>query len=115
MRLIRSKVMVLVLAGIISLLIGIGLKSCSGGDCKLSGGLRTADCPGFWDFDVCLDLGGCWDYTDKVCRKDEPDAQSLCSRDAACVAEGGCWDYLDKVCRKVELNSKQLCDRSDIP
>jgi hypothetical protein len=28
----------------------------------------------------CLDHGGCWDYVDKMCRKDEPDAQRLCDR-----------------------------------
>jgi hypothetical protein len=30
--------------------------------------------------DSCLDSGGCWDSTDKVCRKTEPDAQALCDR-----------------------------------
>lgn len=30
--------------------------------------------------DSCLDSGGCWDYLDKVCRKDEPNAQELCHR-----------------------------------
>lgn len=31
--------------------------------------------------DSCLDDGGCWDQTDKVCRKNETDAQKLCDRD----------------------------------
>ena len=115
MRFTRSKVAILVLVGIIAALMGLGIKSCSGGDCSLNGGMRTADCPGFWDVDFCLDRGGCWDYTDKVCRKDEPNANNLCNRDRACIAEGGCWDYLDKVCRKGEPNSKQLCDRSNLP
>ena len=30
--------------------------------------------------DACLDHGGCWDYVDKVCRKDEANAQTLCYR-----------------------------------
>lgn len=37
----------------------------------------------FFDFmkaDVCLDSGGCWDYQDRVCRKDEHNAQELCDR-----------------------------------
>jgi len=32
------------------------------------------------DVDRCLDQGGCWDETDGVCRKDEPNAQMLCDR-----------------------------------
>ncbi len=35
---------------------------------------------GSFDIDHCLDRGGCWDYQDRVCRKDEPDAQCLCDR-----------------------------------
>lgn len=30
--------------------------------------------------DQCLDRGGCWDYVDDVCRKEEPSAQELCNR-----------------------------------
>lgn len=30
--------------------------------------------------DSCLDSGGCWDSTDKVCRKTELNAQELCDR-----------------------------------
>jgi hypothetical protein len=30
--------------------------------------------------DECLDHGGCWDYAENICRKDEPDAQQLCDR-----------------------------------
>jgi hypothetical protein len=30
--------------------------------------------------DNCLDTGGCWDKVDKICRNDEPGAQSLCDR-----------------------------------
>lgn len=40
-----------------------------------------------WDFspnysqaDGCLDHGGCWDSVDKVCRKEEANAQALCDR-----------------------------------
>lgn len=34
----------------------------------------------FMKADGCLDSGGCWDYQDSVCRKDEPNAQKLCDR-----------------------------------
>ena len=37
----------------------------------------------FTDFmkaDGCLDSGGCWDYQDKVCRKEEDNTQQLCDR-----------------------------------
>jgi len=34
----------------------------------------------FMKVDGCLDSGGCWDYQDKVCRKEEPNAQQLCDR-----------------------------------
>jgi len=30
--------------------------------------------------DRCLDRGGCYDYSAKVCRKNEPNAQELCSK-----------------------------------
>lgn len=30
--------------------------------------------------DSCMDHGGCWDATDKICRKNEPNAQELCDR-----------------------------------
>jgi hypothetical protein len=30
--------------------------------------------------DRCLDNGGCWDHTEKTCRKDEANAQELCNR-----------------------------------
>lgn len=30
--------------------------------------------------DSCLDLGGCWDYADEVCRRTEANAQDLCDR-----------------------------------
>ncbi len=30
------------------------------------------------DIDSCLDSGGCWDYSAKLCRKDEANAQELC-------------------------------------
>ena len=36
----------------------------------------------FDPIDACLDHGGCWDYVDKVCRKDENNAQALCNRAA---------------------------------
>jgi hypothetical protein len=34
----------------------------------------------FMNIDGCLDSGGCWDYQDKVCRKEESNAQQLCDR-----------------------------------
>jgi hypothetical protein len=34
----------------------------------------------FMKADGCLDSGGCWDYKDNICRKEEPDAQKLCDR-----------------------------------
>lgn len=37
------------------------------------------------DVDSCLDHGGCWDYQDKMCRKDETNAQELCDRAKADV------------------------------
>jgi hypothetical protein len=44
--------------------------------------------------DSCLDSGGCYDYSAKVCRKDEPNAQQLCDQsktnsecDEACRAK----------------------------
>jgi hypothetical protein len=32
------------------------------------------------DVDSCLDSGGCWDYSAKVCRKEESNAQQLCDQ-----------------------------------
>ena len=34
----------------------------------------------FLRIDSCLDSGGCWDYMDRICRKDEINAQALCYR-----------------------------------
>ncbi|WP_413578566.1 hypothetical protein ACLVWU_08515 [Bdellovibrio sp. HCB290] len=34
----------------------------------------------FFAVDACLDGGGCYDYTAKVCRMHEPDAQELCDK-----------------------------------
>lgn len=34
----------------------------------------------FWAIDGCLDGGGCWDYVDSICRKEEPNANELCAR-----------------------------------
>jgi len=36
--------------------------------------------PDFISVDSCMDNGGCWDYTDKICRKEESNAQELCHR-----------------------------------
>lgn len=36
--------------------------------------------PHYRDIDSCLDLGGCWDGIDNVCRDKEPNAQELCDR-----------------------------------
>lgn len=30
--------------------------------------------------DSCLDMGGCWDQIDHICRRDESNAQALCDR-----------------------------------
>ncbi len=34
----------------------------------------------FESIDRCLDGGGCWDYQDRICRKNEMNAQELCDR-----------------------------------
>mgnify|MGYP001616889307 CR=1 FL=1 len=36
----------------------------------------------YFQVDACLDKGGCWDSVDRVCRRDEPNAQELCDRAA---------------------------------
>ena len=36
--------------------------------------------PDFFEIDRCFDMSGCWDAKDRVCRKEEPNAQALCNR-----------------------------------
>ena len=36
--------------------------------------------PDYGLIDRCLDGGGCWDYQDRICRKNEINAQELCDR-----------------------------------
>lgn len=36
--------------------------------------------PDYDSVDRCLDGGGCWDYQDKICRKNEMNSQELCDR-----------------------------------
>jgi hypothetical protein len=34
----------------------------------------------YYSIDRCLDNGGCWDLQDRICRKNEFNAQELCDR-----------------------------------
>ena len=36
--------------------------------------------PLYFQKDRCMDYGGCWDKIEKICRRDEPNAQELCDR-----------------------------------